>query len=243
MKGLSIFTHSVGLAARNWKEALKIFLVPVALCVVLFAAVAGSVGLTAGEPTGSMALLLLIIPIAFIVIFWSVVSWHRFVLLEEYPSGWIPPFRFDRILSYLGHGLLLGLVAIVLMIPIGLLIALFGAMGIEVLAVVLAIPAYIAVVIVMYRLIPILPAAAIGKPLKLKDSFNATKGATGAIIVLLLVLFGVNLLVQLAVMGLTVVLAPLAMLFSLAASLFLSIVNISVLTTFYGHYIEGRAID
>lgn len=243
MKGLSIFTHSVGLAARNWKEALKIFLVPVALCVVLFAAVAGSIGLTADEPTGSIALLLLIIPVAFVMIFWSVVSWHRFVLLEEYPTGWIPPFRFDRILSYLGHGLLLGLVAIVLMLPIVALMALFASIGGEVLSLFIAIPAYVALVVIMYRLIPILPAAAIGKPLKLMDSFNATKGATGAIIVLLLVLFGVNLLVQLAVMGLTVVLAPLAVLFSLAASLFLSIVNISVLTTFYGHYIEGRAID
>ncbi|SFL05568.1 hypothetical protein [Shimia haliotis] len=243
MKGWTIFAHSVGLAARNWKEALKIFLVPVALCVGLFVVVGGSIGLTSGEPTGSMALLFLMFPLMFIVIFWSVVSWHRFVLLEEYPTGWLPTFRFDRILSYLGHALLLGLVAFVLMIPVVALMALFASMGAEVLAVIVAVPAYIALVIVMYRLVPILPAAAIGKPLKLMESFNATKGAAGAIIVLLLVVFGVNLGVQLVVMALTALFAPLGILFSLAASLFLSIVNISVLTTFYGHYIEGRPLD
>lgn len=244
MKGWSIFKHSVDLAARNWKEALKIFLVPVAACVALFALFGGAIGITAGEePAGSVVLLALLVPLAFIIIFWSIVSWHRFVLLEEYPTGWIPPFRFDRILSYLGHGLLLGLVAFVMMIPIVAIIALFASIGVEALAVVVAIPAYIALVIVMYRLVPILPAAAIGKPLKLMESFNATKGAAGAIVVLLLVLFGVNLGVQLVVMGLTAILAPLGILFSLAASLFLSIVNISVLTTFYGHYIEGRPID
>lgn len=244
MKGWTIFTHSVGLAARNWKEALKIFLVPVALCVALFVVIGGSIGLTAGdEPTGSVALLLLILPLVFVVIFWSVVSWHRFVLLEEYPTGWIPPFRFDRILSYFGHGLLLGLVALVLMVPVIALMALFASIGGEVLSIIIVIPAYIALVVIMYRLIPILPAAAIGKPLKLMESFNATKGATGAIIVLLLVLFGVNLGVQLAVAALMAIFPPLGILFSLAASLFLSIVNISVLTTFYGHYIEGRSID
>ncbi|MCP4820318.1 MAG: hypothetical protein GY883_14085 [Shimia sp.] len=244
MQGWSIFTHSVGLAARNWKEALKIFLVPVSLCVLLFVVVGGALGLTsAGEPSGSFGLVFLLLPIVLIVAFWSVVSWHRFVLLEEYPVGWIPPFRFDRILSYLGHGLLLGLVSFVLMLPIVAVIALLAATGIEALAFVIAIPAYIALIVIMYRLVPILPAAAIGKPLKLMESFNATKGANGAIIVLLLVLFAVNFGVQLVVMALTALLAPLGILFSLVASLFLSIVNISVLTTFYGLYIEGRSID
>ncbi|WP_270725320.1 hypothetical protein [Shimia sp. Alg240-R146] len=192
---------------------------------------------------GSFFLAVIGLLAAFLIMFWSVVSWHRFVLLEEYPTGWLPPFHFDRILSYFGHGLLLGLVAGALMLPIALIITALASAGLGVLTIVVAVPAYIFVAVIMYRLIPILPAAAIGKPLKFRDSLNATKGAAGSIIALIIVLFVVNFLVQMAA-GLLSALAPLlGAIALLGATVFLSMVNVSVLTSFYGLYVEGRDID
>ncbi|KPA23393.1 hypothetical protein shim_03270 [Shimia sp. SK013] len=255
MQGWTIFAHSVRLVARNWREALKIFLVPSLIAAVIVGIALTSSGfsysMVTSESTSSaefasgttIAAILLGYLAVLIIAFWCVVTWHRFVLLEEYPQSWIPPFRFDRILSYFGHGLLLGLVAIALMIPIAAIIALMASMGLEGLAVVIAIPVYIFVIVVMYRLVPILPAAAIGKPLKLRESFDATKGAAGAILLLLVISFIVNFLAQF-VAGLIGSLVPAIGVVALfLASLFLSMVNISVLTTFYGLYIEGRPID
>ncbi|TCK99880.1 hypothetical protein BXY66_3584 [Shimia isoporae] len=255
MEGWKIFAHSVRLVARNWREALKIFLVPglIAAIVLGFALTSSGVSysmMTSEEATsaeffsGTTVFSLLVGYLAVLIVaFWCVVSWHRYVLLEEYPSGWIPPFRFDRILSYLGHGLLLILVAMVLMVPVFAIIALLASIGLEGLTVVLAIPAYFFVVVIMYRLAPILPAAAIGKPLKLMESLQATKGAAGAIILLLVVSFAVNLAVQLLATLLGMISPVVAGLALFLATLFLMMVNISILTTFYGLYIEGRSID
>ncbi|MGR3634573.1 MAG: hypothetical protein ACU0BK_01440 [Shimia sp.] len=243
MEGWNIFAHSVRMVARNWKEALKIFLVPGLLAGVVFVVLIGLIAAGDQGDIGAGSILLVVIGViaAFLILFWSVVSWHRFVLLEEYPSGWLPPFHLDRILSYLGHGLLLGLVGIALMIPVGNLIGLGSSAGGAI--VVLAIPIYFFVAVVMYRLVAILPAAAIGKPLSLRESWDATKGASGSIIVLMIVTFIVNFLVQIVGTLIGSVVPGLGELAVLPVTVFLSMVNVSVLTTFYGLYIEGRDID
>ena len=135
MKGWSIFAHSVGMVIRNLPEALKIALVPV---LIGFALVVGFASLTdlsagiladqaalkqlmTGDDMGSVLLPLILLAFGLVAIeLWIFVSWHRFILLEDYPSGWIPKFRFDRITAYLGSGLLIALITVLSMIPIGM---------------------------------------------------------------------------------------------------------------------------
>lgn len=254
MKSWSIFSHSIGMVLRNFQQAVQIGLVPVLIAFLAVAAaltVSGVSVATLGDEAALQQLMaenagsigfgaFLLAFLMLVTMLWIVVSWHRFVLLEEYPQGWVPPFRFDRILSYIGHGLLIGLVAMLAMIPVGLAAALLGTI-VPVLSAVAVVLGVIAVSVVVYRLVPVLPAAAIGKPLKLKQAWAATDGANGTIFGLVIIMFLFQIAVQLAagVLSFVPVIGPIVV---YAASLVLSLVNVSILTTFYGHYVEGRPV-
>jgi hypothetical protein len=53
----------------------------------------------------------LFVLILLVIEFWVFVSWHRFIPLEEYRTGWLPKFRVDRIVAYLDKAMLLVLIA------------------------------------------------------------------------------------------------------------------------------------
>ncbi|WP_377191899.1 hypothetical protein [Ruegeria meonggei] len=199
-------------------------------------------GFPEGVTMGSFTAFFLCMAAVFVtVVFWIVVSWHRFVLLEEYPRGVLPPFRFDRILAYLGRVLLLGLFAFGLMLP-GMFIV--GA------AMQASIPFGIAAWILMmgclwvgfYRFSPVLPGTAIGKPVTFYDAWYATAGANGQILLLvllslifqLLIQFLVGLLMFIPVIGLIIVV--------FVVMLVLPLINVSILTTMYGIFIEKREL-
>jgi hypothetical protein len=254
MIGWHIFVHSVGMVFRNLNEAVKIGLVPVIILALVVAGLVSFSGLTLdllsdeealgrAIGTGQVGLAFVLILLAWVIVtLWIFVSWHRFILLEEYPQSWIPPFRFDRILAYLWRGIVLGLIAAALMLPTVGIAAVVGSV-VPGLAVILTFVAILALVVVVYRLVAILPAAAIGQPLTIGQAWEATRGATGAIFGLLLVSFLAQVLLQLVSGAILAVIPVLGVLFQFLVTLIMSLVNVSVLTTFYGHYIEGRPID
>lgn len=252
MKGFLIFKHALTMVLRNWKQAFKLGALPMGIIVVVGVVFSRThmdsfvaTGLNEFEVTaqGGAAGLAFFLGwiISMFCVLWAMVNWHRYVILEEYPDGWVPPLHADRIFGYLGRILLLVLVMFVVMIPIGIGAAIFSAIA-PPLAVVFMAVAYIAVIILMYRLVVIMPAAAIGKPIGLKEALEATKGANLDIAVLLVTLFLANVAVQLV--GLLIAyFVPVVGLVALAACGFiLALTGVSVLTTFYGHYIEGRPI-
>ncbi|MGR3761245.1 threonine dehydratase [Roseobacteraceae bacterium NS-SX3] len=234
----------------NFQQAVQIGLVPVlaGFAAVLAALILAGVPLenltgevAASGNAGGLGLAGLFMALVIMVtMLWIVVSWHRFVLLEEYPSGWVPPFRFDRILSYLGHGIMISLLALIAFLPFTLL-ALASGRDAPLLIAVLLLAGIIAAMIVFYRLVPLLPAAAIGKPLKLKEAWTATQGANGTIFGLMIIMLLFNIAVQ-VIAGLVSLVPVLGPAIVFAASLVLSLVSVSVLTTFYGHYVEGRPV-
>ncbi|MGH1412473.1 MAG: hypothetical protein ACRBB0_03210 [Pelagimonas sp.] len=254
MKGWLIFKHAFGMVLRNWQEAIKIGLLPVLLVIATGFIVLRSTAwelLSGVNPqdmenvfaqpqffTGIVVVWLM----AMLCMLWIVVNWHRFVLLEEFPVGWVPPLRFGHVLGYLGRIILLVLLAMCMMIPVGL-VASFLMQALPALGIIAFVVAYLFLAILMYRVIAILPAGAVGKPIKIGQAFEATKGANGDIFVLLLVSFGANILLQLVIVALSAVSPILGGLVSIPISLALALVNVSVLTTFYGHYIEGRPLD
>ncbi|MFW8593842.1 hypothetical protein [Cribrihabitans neustonicus] len=251
MKSWSIFSHSIGMVLRNFQQAVQIGLVPVLIAFGVSAAaltfagqpleVLGGGQISSGD-IGGFGLAFVVVMLAFVLsMLWIVVSWHRFVLLEEYPQGWVPPFRFDRMLSYFGHGAKIVLLGIVAAVPVGLIVAIVAQSGSQVLMVAVFLAVFAAMAVVMHRLLPALPAAAIGKPLKLREAWAATSGANGTILGLVIIGFLFGTLVQLASVPVAAVpvLGPMV---TFAASLVLSLVNVSILTTLYGHYVEGRPV-
>ncbi|WP_323784160.1 hypothetical protein [Leisingera sp.] len=257
MKGWTIFSHSVRMVIRNLNHGFRIAAGPVLIGVAIVFALLASAGLPLtllGDQqallqalaAGGFGLTLLVVFLVIIAVqIWVFVSWHRFVLLEEYPSGLLPAFRGDRILAYVGKSLLIALVGMAIMIPAGVAAALLSSIAGQGAAIVI-IPAYIVLVlfllVTIYRLTPALPAAAIGHSLKLREAWQKTRGTTGAIILLVLLIGLMQLLLQLVASLSMAVFAPLGVVFLILVSLITTLVNVSVITTFYGHYVEGRPI-
>lgn len=252
MKGWSIFAHSVGMVTRNLPEALRIAVVPVLIGFALMVGLTLVTGQSPGSMRDGVAVeqmvrdggmatfflpFILFTAVLVIVELWIFVSWHRFILLEEYPRGWIPEFRLDRIMAYLGRGFLIVIIIAAMWIPVMMATTFLGALGIVIL-----LGAMFFSVVLVYRLVAILPAAAIGKQLTVGQAWESTRGASGTILVLVLIIVVAQFLLQ-VVTGLSMmVFPPLGILFQLFVTLVMSLVNVSILTTFYGHYVEGREI-
>jgi len=176
---------------------------------------------------------------------WVAVAWHRYVLLEETPSGVLPPFNGSRMLSYLGHGILLGLVLAVPILLVSFLAGMamgIGSTGLVIAAVIFGVLGVAAVFIISARLYVILPAAAIGRSMKMSAAWEATKGYTGAIIaayvLFLLLAIGFGLIIGFASGALGLVGALLLM----VVNVVLTMIGASFLTTIYGVTVEGREL-
>ena len=254
MLGLEIFVHSVRMVLRNLTQALQISVVPALIGGFLAIGLFFLFGIpfeefnseTNGFPEGVTAasftgFLLCLMAVVFGVMLWIVVSWHRFVLLEEYPSGLVPPFRFDRVLAYFGRLLMLGLIALIIMIPGALIMGMMAQSSVA-LGILVWLGLIIFLTIGFYRASPILPGAAIGKPIKLSEAWQATSGASGAIalLVVLSILFQILLQLLASLLLFVPIIGVLIVLF--ASMLIVPLINVSLLTTIYGVFIEKREL-
>ncbi|MBO9407253.1 hypothetical protein J7399_07435 [Shimia sp. R9_1] len=249
MQGWKLFKHAFGMVIRNWREALRIFLMPALLGIValglivglMFAILPQSTSEDFPEAAAILGFLGMFVVSATLAT-WCVVAWHRFVILEEMPQGWIPTFNGGQILAYWGQILKLSLVAVVVGAPAVFIVTMLLRTAPS-LGIVFGIAAYIFAVLAFMRLSTTLPAAAIGKPVTFGEAFAATAGSWGSLFVLLLALVGCQVAAQSAVLALGAITPILGVPFSIATTVFLSLLNVSILTTLYGHYIEGRSID
>jgi hypothetical protein len=240
-----IFTHSLQMIFNNFAQVMRIILVPLGIGIgllVLFASVGVSLegtnaeGATGAQIGGMILLAVVLIGLAL----WVVVAWHRYILLAEHPQGWVPTPRTDRMMSYFGYSLILSLVMIGLLLPLALVLGVFGAAA-SVAVPILSVCVIVALNFVFFRLSTILPAAAIGKPLTLKEAWTATEGSSVTILILVLILGVAQFALQL-LLGL-LLLAPVIGIVLMAVGTALSaLINISIMTTLYGYYIEKRAL-
>ncbi|MBS0123490.1 hypothetical protein [Thetidibacter halocola] len=244
MKGFTIFRHSLLLVLRNWQEALRIGALPVLAVMLVGLLTIGPAGFAAlqAEPetldpalASGVILTVLVGMVAMLVI---VVNWHRFVLLEEYPGGWVPSLHPALVLGYFGRFLLLSLLMSLALFPVLFVVGLFGPASVIVLPIVM-----LGLTILFYRLAVILPAGAIGQPITLAQAWEATKGSSPSILMAMLLLFLVNVVAQTVVTILALVVPILALALSLPVSVVLALAGVSILTTLHGHYVEGRPID
>lgn len=260
MLGWKIFSHSMGMVTRNLGTAIRIALIPALIGVIVLIAGVMMTGVSmetfANEQAIEQMLLeqgfgvnflpfFLISLVLLVIELWVFVAWHRFILLEEYPEGWIPRFRLDRIFAYFGKFILLALIVVgsgtALMLIVSVVFAVGGRAG-GILATAVVIMFWIAIFVASYRLTPILPAAAIGRPLTISQAWNATRGSGWAIVLVLVLIFIVQFLIQLVASFSMMIFAPLGFVFLLLSMLVMTLLYVSVLTTLYGHYVEGRPL-
>lgn len=221
--------------------------------------VANEVLLGAMEPDPATILLSLLLVVLSTVAFASIaVSWHRYILLDEIPQGWAR-LRLDGIVfRYIGISLLItlmfvvggGLIGGVLGFVIALVAQSFGNSAMYVLLAIGLFVLFVWALPTAFRLMITLPATAVGR----RDySFsNAWKDSRGnfwqllGVILLIVICFALVGLVaglagyflnKLGFAGISVSLAV-----QLAINWVSTIAGITMLTSLYGIFHEGRAV-
>lgn len=246
--GIDIILHALRMVWDNQRAALRIGLIPVVL--MIFATI---VLRAPGTPVWSMEnarsflqvmmgafssesgfLLMLIWGFASV---WTFVNWHRFILLAEYPTGWVPPIRHEAGIAYAMAALkLIGIWVVAMFIVVFVVALAFPRMDWILWAVNLAL------VFLVFRFSPILPAAALGRKMGLGQALVATGSASLAIGVIIGARYGVDRVVQAIVSGAADINQGLGLILWAALTLVLSLVNVSILTTLYGVCVEGRSL-
>ncbi len=261
MKGFLIFKHALFMVFRNWKEALMIFLLPLVVALGAFFLIFGlsGVNLMTGMPIDGSAFhegvgrligkTIFLAVIGAICFLWSAVNWHRFVLLEEIPTHWIPDFKIGRVAAYLGQATLLFFMFLFISFVMAFILAfissvLVSAAGMGALYPLIGIGLLCNLVVGMffYRVAAVLPAAAVGEELSIGEAMEATDDANFAAFSLVLITFAANYGIQFLAGVLLGFSHGIAFGVTMSLSLVLGLANISILTTFYGHYVEGREI-
>lgn len=243
MLGWKIFRHSVMMLWRNLGTAARISLVPILALVAIFV---GAMVLLAGGGVDNLAVFnvisMVLVLMACCVGVIIAVAWHRFILLEEEPDGFLPPVHVRESLSYVGRGLLmLAILLVVVGCPVFLVIAVGGnSPAIVMLAGLLA---SIGGAVVFYRLVPMAPGAAVGKPLSVKDAWDRTRGKSGALVVTAICLFALGVVLGFPGGALGVINPIVASLWSIAVSWITTFLQLSAMTTIYGHCVEGRELQ
>lgn len=263
----NLLMHAVRMVLNNLSDALKASVGPFLVGILILMLVAGAMGLPLSsinqigqtnstvDPTTmtpeeaaamvSLGLFSLVAMVVYIVVAsWVAVTWHRFILLAEYPST-VPSMAGKPIGAYIGRSIVLGLLLVVIAIPVFLVFGLLA--GPLMAASPLLFGGLIGVLLggilgfFWLRLGLTLPATAIGEKLGIKDSWSQTGPMSS-------VIFGVALLLMLLnfVIGLPGQLAGqnlVGALLGIAASWFTLMVGVGILTTLYGHIVEGRELN
>lgn len=255
MKGLDIFTHSIRQVTGNLGGALKVSALPMIIQVAAMLAFAG--GMMSGMgPEGQMSRGmgmgmglggLVVLVVAVVTSLWLAVAWHRFVLLNEQPGGYVPPYHGPEMMAYFLKSLAIGVILIVLGIVLGMVAGLLLSplmMHGNLLIFMLLTGLFVQLPLTWLglRMGTVLPGAATGANPTLTAGWDATKGAEVDILVLAAVAVVAHL--ALAVLGILVFdnIPIVNTVWSVAVTWLTTMVGVSILTTLYGHYIEKRAL-
>lgn len=175
------------------------------------------------------------------------ILWHRHVLLNgtEDQTGLRPGF--SVILPYLWRATVLALVQFLAAIPIGMAIAIVGSIGAALsfgvtLFLIMGILAGVLFVWIALRLSVVLPAAALGNTMRISKSWEVTAPIANTLWGLAVLLAALNLIISLATAAIMPDGFAMAMIMHTVIYILEGLVFISVLTTLYGHLVEGRSL-
>jgi hypothetical protein len=249
---------------NNLGQALRVSIGPYVLLIVVSVSVFWSLGLlpllaqvgadqVAPEQllaSGGSIILAILVTVVFAVFVaaWVAVSWHRYILLEEY-SGILPTVSGRPIWPYVGVSMGLGFLIAILGLIIGMIMGLVlipfsaaGSAGLYLGGAIVGILMIAILSLMWFRMGVALPATAVGKPIKLSEAWEATSKINGTIIGIVLTIAVVSFIAGVATQGLY----GIHPIMGAIADLFVQWVNlmigVSILTTLYGHVIEGRPL-
>lgn len=241
MLAFRLLRHSILQVTGNLGAALTLSVMP-----LLLAALGTGIGVAArqafmgGNPPGiAVAAVMLAIVAIFALAFVTLAApWHRFVLLNERPRVLRPIGKPE--LRYVGASIRIFLIMLLVGIPVvllssALIIALDGN-----LAAVLVINLLIgfALAVLGLRLGTGLAGAATGAARPLTTGWRATADAFGTLAVLSLLTQVLGLVLNL-VAGLPGAAGIVA---ALLVTWFSALLSLSIITTLWGHFVEGRAL-
>lgn len=177
---------------------------------------------------------------------WLAVGWHRFVLLEEYPNGWLPAWHGSNIIGCVFRVILLGLIYIGLAISLGLVAGMLGVALANILGVIgVFIPMVSVIVVILWvlmRLSLVLPAIAIGEAMRFGEAWEKTKPVQlhilGSMLIIALIYYVPSLIMSVLSLNL-----GLELLIQMIIGFFATLISVSYFTTLYGVVVEERELD
>lgn len=210
---------------------------------------------------GSLGLFFLLVIALSIFLLWAIslvaIAWHRYILLEEIPQGIIPYRMGFHVGRYFWYGLGISLLAVLAVgIVSGILGMIFGPFFMSTMGNAAGAPGGgafaigflsglivgIVITVLYLRMALVLPAVALDERLTIGQAWVETSGYTGAIIVLALVLAFINTVVPMVINVAFAELIWLDLALSGLFQWFFFMLNISVLSTLYGHIVQKREV-
>jgi hypothetical protein len=241
---------NIGYAFRiSWPWYAVLAVVNIAVIAFSGYAVAGGIDVHPG----------IIIPIVFLVILLSMlafasiaVNWHRYILLDQVPVGGAEIFRLDGLTwRYFGNVLLIGLIIAIGLVIFMMLLQFFASLSTitTIASLFIGLVGIVAFAISIYRLSIKLPAVAIGRrDFSLRDAWTATSGNKQPIFFVILIQFLLAVAVAIVFLMLNFALAyaepilglVISQLIQVFVGWLLAIFGITILTSLYGFFAEGR---
>jgi len=246
--GYQLLRHVVQQVFGNLRAAVRLTLLLTLLPSLLLiftnpAVMTGGVAAPGQMPEVNWGMLVLVGILSVVAWCWAAVGWHRYVLLEEYGNGIVPQWNGGLIGQYFIAALIVGLVVLGAAMGVGIVIGIAVAVAPSAfVAGFLGIGLVVAVLWVSARVGLILPAAAVGKRLRIGESWAVTAPVSGQILLPVLVIAivgGVASQVILLAFGPTIIAAIL----NIGVSWLQLLVNLALMTTLYGNLIEGRQMN
>ncbi|MCF1481552.1 hypothetical protein FS800_05175 [Agrobacterium vitis] len=243
MKFWKLFKHALKLTFNNWFAAIKITAPFIAIALSLKALTIGYAGFVTVENDAILRAMLIVSELyGFVSYLWIAVAWHRFILIDEYPRL-MPRFHGARTVSYFLKGLLIGLLVIMVAIPI----VLFNLIArdirfLDLFFILLSFVATFGLITMATRLSTLLPSAALGTSMTIREAWDATRAENLACLGVALMLYVIAVPVLVTTYLLRDGPIVLSILWETISSAFLMMISLSVITTLYGHYIEKRPI-
>lgn len=248
--------HAFLMIFRNLGNALKVTVGPIVL-LIIFGVVLGLVTGVSVDASGQVlsdgtsafvtgiAVALFIAAVLF-AFSWVAVAWHRFVLLEEYPAL-LPPIMEKPIAAYAVQSIKVTLMVILVALPIMFIVVLVSGPAVLIFGGVadLLIGAVIGALLSYFSLRwgLILPAAAVGQPMILREAWDASAPHSKTIFGISAIMVGLNIVVSIVSLIFAAGLPPIAWVIDLGMSWLMALAGISIITALYGHIVQGRPLS
>lgn len=252
MLGWKIFARAVRLLLDHIDAALRLSLLPYLLVAgatvwlgLSYPDWVGRGGFDPSDPppAGYVMGQLLVLLLNTVVTLWIAVGWHRFVLMAEAPRGWLPSVRGAEMLGYFGRSILIGLLIVAVILAVTVMLAtLLVPLAPNFAGAVVGAASLFVGMILFYRLAVVLPAGAIGRSMTFGEAWSATAGHTGTVVVLAILTVGFTLLLQVPTL-LDGTGGVVTLVYQVAIGWIGTMIGVGVLTSLYGHLVEGRPLD